>query len=205
MSAAFLEGAIAGYGIAIPVGAIAVLIVDTALRRGFLPGFIAGAGAATADLLYAGLAAVAGGILASLLAPHAFFIRLLSSIVLIGLGGVGIIRSLREIVQTGRSESEEELVKLFVQFLGLTLINPLTVVYFSALIVGGAVGEGSSLIERVAFVLGAGIASFSWQSVLAVLGAFVRKGFPLGVQRGLSVIGNLVVIGLGVRILILLS
>jgi len=53
----FWEGVLAGYGIAIPVGAIAVLIVDMGLRRGFGFGLMAGAGAATADFLYAGLAA----------------------------------------------------------------------------------------------------------------------------------------------------
>ena len=50
----------AGYGIAIPVGAIAILIVDMGLRRGFGLGFMAGAGAAAADFIYASLAAVAG-------------------------------------------------------------------------------------------------------------------------------------------------
>ena len=68
---AFWEGVAAGYGIAIPVGAIAVLIIEMALRRGFRLGFMAGAGAAAADFLYAALAAVAGGTLAAALAPFA--------------------------------------------------------------------------------------------------------------------------------------
>jgi hypothetical protein len=37
----FIQGVPAGYGIAIPVGGIAVLIVDAALRRGFQRGFFA--------------------------------------------------------------------------------------------------------------------------------------------------------------------
>ena len=57
---AFWEGVLAGYGIAIPVGAIAILIVDMGLRRGFPPAFMAGAGAATADFIYALLAVIAG-------------------------------------------------------------------------------------------------------------------------------------------------
>ncbi len=39
----FVEGLIAGYGIAIPVGAIAILIVEMGLRCGFRVGFMAGA------------------------------------------------------------------------------------------------------------------------------------------------------------------
>ncbi len=42
---ALWEGIIPGFEIAIPVGAIAVLIIEGAVRRGFLPGFAAGAGA----------------------------------------------------------------------------------------------------------------------------------------------------------------
>jgi threonine/homoserine/homoserine lactone efflux protein len=57
---AFVLGMIAGYGIAIPVGAIAVLIVQVGIRCGFRCAASAGAGAATADLLYA-LLAVTGG------------------------------------------------------------------------------------------------------------------------------------------------
>ncbi|MGB3218168.1 MAG: lysine transporter LysE, partial [Anaerolineae bacterium] len=95
---AFGEGVIAGYGIAIPVGAIAILIVDTALRGGFVPGFMAGAGAASADLLYAALAAVAGQTLALALAPFAVTLRLLSALVLLALGGWGLWRLHRRTV-----------------------------------------------------------------------------------------------------------
>lgn len=65
----FIEGLIAGYGIAIPVGAIAILIVEMGLRCGFKVGFMAGAGAATADLLYASLATLAGAVIIGWLEP----------------------------------------------------------------------------------------------------------------------------------------
>ena len=61
---AFITGVVAGYGIAIPVGAIAILIMEAGIRRGFRPAFFAGAGAATADFLYAALAVVGGAALA---------------------------------------------------------------------------------------------------------------------------------------------
>ncbi|MFQ5398558.1 MAG: hypothetical protein ACE5E7_03075 [Anaerolineae bacterium] len=64
---AFWEGMLAGYGIAILVGITGVLIVELALRRGFVIGFMAGAGAATADFVYEGLAAVAGEAVSSAL------------------------------------------------------------------------------------------------------------------------------------------
>ncbi len=57
---ALVDGLLAGYGIAIPVGAVSILIANTAIRYGFGVGWAAGAGAATADLLYAVLAKSGG-------------------------------------------------------------------------------------------------------------------------------------------------
>lgn len=61
----FWVGVLAGYGIAIPVGAIAVLIVQIGMRCGFWCAASAGAGAATADLAYSVLAVAGGATLAA--------------------------------------------------------------------------------------------------------------------------------------------
>ena len=82
----FLNGVVAGYGIAIPVGPIAVLILELGLRRGFRVALSAGAGAASADLIYATVAALAGTLIISVLAPFAFILRIGSGIGLVGMG-----------------------------------------------------------------------------------------------------------------------
>jgi len=53
MGQAFLLGMAAAYAIAIPVGPIAVLILRTGVSRGLRAAAAAGAGAATADLIFA--------------------------------------------------------------------------------------------------------------------------------------------------------
>lgn len=200
---AFWEGVLAGYGIAIPVGAIAILIVDMGLRRGFGLGFMAGAGAAGADFIYASLAAAAGEVLAGILAPFATGLRVASALVLFGLGGYGLWRA----SQTASHEVLRPLsspghLRTFVQFLGLTLLNPLTIAYFSALILGREAGATTTLGECAAFVTGAGLASLSWQTLLAGVGALAHRRTSPRFQMITSVVGNLVVIGLGVRILL---
>ena len=65
---ALLAGVFAGYAIAVPVGVIAVLIIETGMIGGLRRGFAAGAGAATVDLLFCSLALVVGGLLNQLLA-----------------------------------------------------------------------------------------------------------------------------------------
>lgn len=198
---AFWQGVLAGYGIAIPVGAIAILIVEAGLRSGFLTGFAAGAGAATADLVYAGLAALAGQALAEHLAPVAGELRAVSGLVLVGLGGLGLWQLLRS---RGRLSSgvgapiRQAPLPIYARFVGLTLLNPLTVTYFAALILGGSElnpGWGA----RLAFVLGAALASLSWQTLLAVAGALAHKHLSPAFRIFTSLAGNCIVIGLGVR------
>ena len=78
MEQAFIAGVVAGYGIAIPVGAISMIIIDAGLRHGFRTAAAAGAGAATADVFYAAVAAVFGAALAQVLEPYAVPLRVAS-------------------------------------------------------------------------------------------------------------------------------
>lgn len=202
----FWNGVLAGFGIAIPVGAIAVLIIEHSLRRGFRFGFAAGAGAATADLLYALLAALAGAALAARLAPLAGELRLASAAVLVGIGGLGL-RRVRALGSAGLETPPADVAArppfwVFAQFLGLTLLNPMTVAYFAALILGQGSQGLDNHAARLAFVFGAGLASFSWQTFLAALGAWGRSRLPAAAQRAVSVVGNLLVIALGLRMVI---
>jgi len=199
---ALMEGLLAGYGIAIPVGAITVLIVETTLRRGFRAGFVAGSGTATVDFLYAALAAVAGSVLADSLEPYAVSVRVISAILLVGLGIYGLLRSVQRVAPDEIAQSEKGYGKLYLQFFVITAINPLTVIYFSALILGGILGASSTNLDRLWFIFGAGLASFSWQSLLAFIGALLRKGISPRLRLGMSLAGNLVVVGLGLRLLL---
>jgi threonine/homoserine/homoserine lactone efflux protein len=202
---AFWEGMVAGYGIAIPVGAIAILIVETALRQGFFTGFMAGAGAATADLIYATIAVLAGVAVATALAPYATALKITSVIVLLGLGSYGLWRAYRRRNQQSVKAEEpgrKSRLRTYWQFLGLTLLNPLTVVYFGALILSRDPTANATTAGRLAFIVGAALASLSWQSLLAGTGALAKKVLSPQVQLYASVLGNLVVIGLGLRILL---
>ncbi len=199
---AFIKGAFAGYAIAIPVGAIAILIVDMALRRGFQAGFFAGAGAASADLIYASLAAIAGQVLAVRLAPLNVPLKVASGIVLIGLGGYGLwgIRKQGHVaLETNRTE--QSVGRIYQQFLALTLLNPATVAYFASLILGGGAVLDFAM-DRMLFVAGAALASVSWQTALAVFGSVAGKRLPARAQIITSIIGNLMVVGLGIASLI---
>ncbi|MGW5672308.1 LysE family transporter, partial [Micromonospora sp. NPDC003776] len=65
--------------------------------------------------------------------------------------------------------------RAFTAILALTLLNPATVVYFAALIIGrgdvGGAGTGTALL----FVLGAFLASASWQLLIAGGGTLIGR------------------------------
>lgn len=198
---AFLDGVLAGYGIAIPVGAIAILIIEASIRRGLANGMQAGAGAATADILYAAAAAIGGTLLQALLMPLANIFRFLGGAALIAIGLLGLWRLRLPHPSKQPEDVSQPIGRTYLTFLGLTLLNPLTIVYFSALILGDLQADRSAL-NRLVFVLGAGLASLSWQWLLAVFGALAGRKLPERASQILSAVGNLVVIFLGVRLIV---
>lgn len=199
---AFWTGALAGYGIAIPVGAIAILILETGLREGFTRGFFAGAGAASADFLYAAVAVAAGSAAAVSIAAFALPLKITSGLVLIALGGWGLWRVFKQTPPGNSQANARNHGSTYLQFLGLTLLNPMTVVYFAALILGGSAGARVDATSALLFVLGAGIASLSWQTLLAASASLLKKRLPVGLRRAFSLAGNLVVAAFGAGILL---
>ena len=198
MLASFLAGALAGYAIAIPVGAIAVLIVDIGIRRGFQIAAAAGAGAASADGVYATLAAAGGAAIAGILEPLARPLKVIAIGALLGIGLRGLVMMLlgprgvagSAVLPTGR-------IGTYFRFLALTLLNPATVIYFAALILGlPNLGRGPG--ERAAFVAGAFLASLTWQTTLAAVGAVAHHRLPPRFQVAISLLGNLVIVGFAV-------
>jgi arginine exporter protein ArgO len=196
-----LEGVVAGYGIAIPVGPITILIFDTALRRGFWTAAPAAAGAASADLAYASVAAAVGIGLADALRPHAHAFRLASATILLAIAAFRMWTLFRTPARDGVPEGPARSAgRTYVTFLGLTLSNPLTITYFAALIVGLQGGALDSGLARGLFVVGAASASLSWQLFLAGAGSLLHRRMPTGARTVTGVAGNLVIALLAVRL-----
>ena len=79
-------------------------------------------------------------------------------------------------------------VRTYLQFVALTIVNPATVVYFAALILGlPAVGAGGA--EKLAFVIGAAGASLAWQLLIATGGSLLHHRVSVRATEILSLIG----------------
>lgn len=200
---AFLGGVVAGYGLAIPLGPIAILILELGIRRGFWIALSAGAGAASADLIYATIAALAGTLLVTILAPFASILRVGSALGLIALGGWLLYRGrhLSEHPQKSRFDVTS-CPQTYGMVLGLTILNPITVTYFTTLILGMRADSSQSSASVVLFVSGVFLASLSWQTLLASISGIAHKRVSERVQVVTFAIGNLVIVALGAAILL---
>ncbi len=198
---ALLAGISAGLAVAVPLGPIGVMIVDTGIRDGGRSAFAAGLGTATVDGLYAATAALFGAAVGSALAPAQDTLRIVAAAVLIAVGVYGLLRLKHRGTTPAGAGDPPPAHHLFARFFGLTAVNPATAVTFAALMIGlPAVADGSAA-DRVLFVGGAFAASLAWQSMLAGSGALLGHRLPPSGRWWTSLLGNAVILALAVKLI----
>jgi len=217
VTGALVAGAVAGYGIAVPVGAVGTYLVVVAARQGFRRGAWAAVGIASADAVYAGIAVVGGAVVAALVEPVAEPLRLVSVGVLVAVAAGIALPAVREHAASGRLPRDGRArpaagisreraastdARAFATFLGMTLLNPMTVVYFAALVLGGQGELFATAADRIAFVVAAAAASASWQLVLAGGGALLGRlvTSPTG-RLVTALVSSAVIVVLALRLL----
>jgi arginine exporter protein ArgO len=178
VTAALLAGLLAGYGIAMPVGAVATYLVALTTRTSARVGAAGALGVASADGLYALVAVVGGAALTGLIARIAGPLRWASAVVLIVLAvriAWTAIRDHRSGEPAPPAGSALTARRAYGSLLGITLLNPVTVLYFSALVLGSRASGLGGAGQSAAFVIGAFCASASWQLVLVAGGVALGR------------------------------
>ncbi len=197
IAGAALYGIAAGLGIAMPLGAIAVLILRTALSRGMRAGAAAGLGAASVDFVYCSLAVVAGASLSGVISRWGEAPLYVSGAVIAAIGVAQLVSALRP-QETVAATPRARIV--YLQFIGLTALNPVTVLYFASL-AGVLASHEADAGAQAAFVAGVAMASAAWQVGLAVAGAAMRHTVSERASRALGIVGSVIVVGLGVVVI----
>ncbi|GGU93843.1 lysine transporter LysE [Streptomyces litmocidini] len=205
MTAAVVAGALAGYGIAIPVGAVGAYLVAVTARTGWRTGAGAALGVATADGAYALLAVAGGSALVPVLAPVTTPLRWASALVLTVLAlraAWGALAAYRDGGLASRDDGTALTpARAYATFLGITILNPMTVVYFAALVLATGPSAPDTLPDRTAFVLAALLASASWQLLLALGGTLLGRALtgPRG-RLGTALASSTLIVVLAVRL-----
>lgn len=181
VTAALVAGLLAGYGIAIPVGAVGAYLVALTARTSLRVGVAAALGVATVDGGYALLAMFGGGTLIRVITPVTDVLRWIATGVLIAVA-VQITRSAIRRYRTSAASPPQHVpqgatspARAYAALVAMTLLNPTTIIYFVAVVLGGQVNIADTGRERSAFVVAAFIASASWQLLLAGGGALLGR------------------------------
>jgi arginine exporter protein ArgO len=210
VTAALVAGLAAGYGIAMPVGAVAAYLVALTARTSLRTGVSAALGVATADGVYALIAVCGGAALAPVLRPVTLELRRGSAVVLIALAVRGAVSAIRR--HRGRRDGTADggaapgAARAYLGMWAMTVMNPLTVIYFTALVLGRQAAAAPGGADQAVFVLAAFAASASWQLVLAGGGALAGRVLTGSRGRLITALASSTLICfLAVRLLIVAS
>jgi arginine exporter protein ArgO len=199
-SAALMAGLATGFAIAVQVGVVSLLVVETAALRGTRAGLAAGMGVASADLAFAAVAAAAGGAASEALAAHEAQIRLVAAACLAAIALHGLVALRRDGPPArGAADGQPGAGRggVYLRFVAVTAVNPLTIVSFAA--VAGSLaldGVGAS----VAFAAGAGLGSGAWHLALPLAAANGRRWLTPTARRRLTIGGRLGVLALAAHL-----
>jgi arginine exporter protein ArgO len=206
MTAALVAGLVAGYGVAIPLGAIGALLMSLGARTSWRIASSAALGVAAADGIYALVAVLGGASLARWIEPISAPLRWIAVAVLLVMAFRTTASAVKHYRDPTRAREVAGLTspgRAFLALLGLTMLNPATIFYFGALVLGwrssGSYdgGEGAVWIAAVIF------ASASWQLLLAGGGAMVGRVLrsPKG-KLGTAIVSSLMIAGLATYVLV---
>jgi threonine/homoserine/homoserine lactone efflux protein len=205
--AALGAGLIVGIVIATQFGAVSALLLETAVRAGPRAGAAAGLGVASADMAYATGAVVAGGAARAGLAAHLAEVRAAAAVILalVGVHGLwALTRGSRD--RQAQAPTTGDASRRFgvpsgqyVRFVGLTAINPLTIVYFGSVTASLSL---SGVAQGVAFLVGAGTASALWHLALSLAAGHAGQRLTPRIQRAVSIVGRLAVVVMAIRLAI---
>ncbi|WP_240140226.1 LysE family transporter [Streptomyces sp. MUM 178J] len=165
-------GAAAGLGVAMPLGAMGVLLIQEGMR-GRRGAVAAATAVALTDLVYAAAATALGPLVAAALSGVEAWVRLVAAAVLLAIAVRGLLasRTPPPAAAADRGLGTAGTARTFWTFAGLTAVNPTTALYFAAL----TTAQGAALSGPAAggvFVAGVFLASLLWQQLLVAGSSF---------------------------------
>jgi threonine/homoserine/homoserine lactone efflux protein len=198
----FIQGIIIGLTLAAPVGPIALLCIQRTVADGRLHGIVSGIGVATADSFYAAVAFLGLTAISGLIIANQFFFRFLSGIILV-LVGIRVWVSLP--VGVSIRPAHDTYMKDYLSMLAITLANPLTIIFFVAILPGFGVVLGRDTPSFVTeFVTGVFCGSAAWWVLLCSSLGSVRSRISAGSLKLINHISGLMICCFGAVMLLVL-
>ncbi len=193
-------GLTTGVPLMMVVGPISLMLVDVGVQRGLRSGTPAAVGVALGDLVCALVVTLFGTALAAALRSVTTWFRLAAALLLVGLAVHVALQALRarsaEAPTPRADHAAAPARRLIGGFMGLTLANPLSLLVYAGLVVGGGAGAGT-----IGWVLGMGASSLLVHGGYVGLGHVVGTTMPPAALRTLRLVAAAMLVGFAVHLL----
>jgi threonine/homoserine/homoserine lactone efflux protein len=192
----FLRGFIIGFSIAAPVGPIGMLCIRRTLADGRLTGLLTGFGAATADMLYCGIAAFGLTFVMEFVLDQVGWLRIIGGLFLLYLG---INTFLTKPAEEAAKHSRSGLFGAYLSTFLLTITNPITILSFLAIFAGlRLAGSNGSYSMAALMVIGVFLGSAAWWLTLSSVVAILRARFTTAWMVWVNRVSGLIITGFGI-------
>lgn len=195
-----IKGFLVGVAASIPVGPVAILVVQKSLSKGYKAGFVTGLGASVIDTLFAVIAVFALAFTQQFLSDHEVVILLAGGAILIGLGLAMTLKDpFRKMKADGTTSAS---VTDFMQAVLMTISNPGAIFVMLALFAFFGIADTSPSSWHVAPILlsVAGGSVTYWLLLSWSLGHF-RNKFKMTTILWISRVTGAIVVIIGIVLL----
>jgi threonine/homoserine/homoserine lactone efflux protein len=197
-----MQGIIIGLTLAAPIGPISLLCIQRTVADGRLHGIFSGIGVATSDSFYAAVAFMGLTIISGVIIAEQGLFRTCAGVVLIFVG-IRVFLSVPPEI-SARPEPEPYL-KDYLSMLAIALANPLTLIFFVAILPGfGVVFRGTSFTSALIFVSGVFSGGTFWWIFLCGSIGSVRSHLSRDHLRLINRVSGIMITCFGAGMLILL-
>jgi threonine/homoserine/homoserine lactone efflux protein len=195
----FIEGLIFGFIVAVPVGPIGILCISRTLSGGPTYGLFSGLGVATADAIYAGIAALGLTLVTSFLVREHTWVRLIGGLFLCYLG---LKTFFARPAGQEASSSTSSFLGAYTSTFFMTATNPATILSFVAIYAGFGVGSLSgNYVAAALLTSGVFVGSALWWFLLSGGLLLFRAEFAQSGLRWVHKVSGVIIVVFGMLVL----
>jgi threonine/homoserine/homoserine lactone efflux protein len=191
----FRNGLLTGLTLQLAIGPVFFFIVNLTLQKTIYDGFAAVIAVTLVDFIYIALTIFGAGQLVEKRKIKSI-LGIISSIVLVLFGAI-IIKNVMgmNILFEINNLDDNSILGSFVTTFLLTILSPMTIVFWTSLFATKAIENNYSKRELPLFGLGAGLATFIFMGFAVILFSLLRTAVPIMLMQALNIlVGCLLII-----------
>lgn len=158
------KGILIGLIFGVPAGAIGALTIQRTMEKGFIAGFLTGAGSSAADLLYSAVGIFGIAMISDFLTKYQNGFQIVGGVFIVALG-IAILRKKERPAKA--QETKGNLVFCFLSSFGTAVMNPATILSFMVAFAAFEIDGNVSAAEGAGLVLGILAGTLGWWFLLS--------------------------------------